>query len=234
MTEDVKNRATDTPLRDFGLRLLQPREGYRFSVDSLLLVDFMVPKRGARVLDIGAGCGVIGLCILKRFSKAHVTFIEIQDQLFELLVENIKKNGLEECAKAIQGDFTDFRRLFPPGQFDLVVSNPPYRTPESGRLCIEAQEALSRHEITLGLETLLRGVRHVLRPGGHFYIIYPADRGGVLMAQLIGHGLEPKRFQPVYPKPGKEARMCMVDCVKDGRPGGLHILPPIYVKVERE
>ncbi len=230
MSNGIEGGVSATSLKDYGLELLQPEDGYRFSVDSLLLVEFMSPKKGAKLLDIGAGCGVIGLCALRRFPTVHATFIELQKGLFQLLVTNIEKNGMKAHARAIHGDFSAFRVLFPAGQFDVCVSNPPYRTPESGRLCLDAQEALSRHEITLGLETLLGGVRHVLKPGGHFYIIYPADRAGRLIAQLVGNGLEPKRLQLVYPRPGREARMCMVDCVRDGRPGGLHILPPIYIE----
>ena len=226
---DTELACQNTYLEEFGLNILQPCDGYRFSVDSLLLVDFVNLRPGSKVLDIGTGCGVISLCLARKFASVSITGIEIQASLFELAKENVLRNDLTHRVHIINGDIRDAEGLFSPGEFDVVVTNPPYRPPDTGRLCPNAQEALSRHEILLDLNVLLNGVRYVLRPGGRFFCIYPADRAATLIGSSAQARLEPKAIQFIHPKQGSEARMFLMEAVKDARPGGLRVRPPLYV-----
>lgn len=233
MCPEIRGPYSNTHLKEFGLDILQPRDGYRFSMDSLLLVDFVTLRPWTKVLDIGTGCGVIALCLARRFENVELAGIEIQSSLFRLAMENVLRNGLEARIRIVNGDIRDCGEIFSAGSFHAVVSNPPYRSPDSGRLCPNAQEALSRHEIMLDLNLLLESVRYLLCPGGHFFIIYPADRAAMLLANLGHFRLEPKVIRFVHPRPGSEARMCLVDAVKDARPGGLRVRPPLYVNEHR-
>jgi len=218
----------ETPLKDCGLNLLQPEDGYRFSVDSLLLVEFTRIPKDAHVLDIGTGSGVIALCIARRYPRSKVLGIEIQEGLFRLAQENVRRNRLETQVEVIHGDIARARELFSAGMFHCIVANPPYREPFSGRLCPNAQEALSRHEILLDLETLVESARYLLRPGGYFTLIYPAERSAVLFYALVGSRLQPKRVRFVHHRPGQDSRLVLVEAIKDARPG-LRIMPPLFL-----
>ncbi|OCC15153.1 tRNA (adenine37-N(6))-methyltransferase TrmN6 [Dissulfuribacter thermophilus] len=220
---------SDTYLRDFQLNILQPREGYRFSVDSILLTNFVRAPKEGRLLDIGTGCGVIALCLARLYPNLKIVGIEIQRQLYEIARENVKRNDLSHQVEIIHGDITKAREIFEAGSFQVIVTNPPYRDPLTGRLCPIAQEALSRHEILLDLNSLVKAIRYLLCPGGHIFMIYPADRAGILLHELVEARLEPKRIRNVHPGPNDEARMFLVDAIKDARKGGLRVLPPLFI-----
>ncbi len=127
--------------------LLQPEEGYRYSIDSLLLADFANPKPRDKVLDIGAGCGVIAILLAKRCNSISVVAIELQEDLSRMAEENVRRHGVDDRVEVVCGDVTQFRSLFPAGSFDYVVSNPPFRSASSGRICPNPQEAVARHKI---------------------------------------------------------------------------------------
>ncbi len=211
-----------------GLRVLQPREGYRYSVDALLLADFASPRPRARVLELGAGCGIISMLLARRYPGIQVKALEIQKPLAELAKANVSSNKLEDRIEIIHGDINRISEMLPAGGFDYVVSNPPYRPPETGRLCKEAQEALARHEILTTLEGVLKAARYALKPGGKIALIYPADRTVKLLAGMNKLALEPKKMVFVHPARDKEARMVMTEGCKDAGPE-VRVLPPMFL-----
>src|SRR2546423_1974153 len=70
------------------LRIIQPRRGYRFSVDSILLADFAAPRRHHRVLELGAGCGVISVMLAATRHPREVVALELQPTLVEMIRRN--------------------------------------------------------------------------------------------------------------------------------------------------
>ncbi|GAB4388262.1 MAG: methyltransferase [Thermodesulfovibrionales bacterium] len=208
------------------IRLRQPRRGYRFSMDAVLLHAFVNLRRAGRILDLGAGCGVVGLLLAGRYPAARVVLLELQQGLFRLAEENIALNGLEGRVEALQGDI----RALPGGMglFDLAVSNPPFRKPLSGRLSEGEEKAVARHEMRLKLGELVAAAASVLREKGRFCLVYHPLRLPELMGELSAAGLEPKRALFVHGRKTAEARMVLVEAAKGGRPG-LKVEPPIFV-----
>ncbi|MGQ9812674.1 MAG: tRNA1(Val) (adenine(37)-N6)-methyltransferase [Dissulfurimicrobium sp.] len=217
-----------THLRSEGLKLLQPAEGYRFSVDSLLLCNFIRLKKREQVLDLGAGCGVIALVLAKRHEGAKVTAIELQRDMAGLAAENIKLNGMDGRVRLIEWDLNRIDDVISAGEFDHVVTNPPYRAPDSGRLCAHPCDAMARHEILTDMVRLLNAARYALRPGGRISLIYPASLTVKLLSAMRSVHLEPKRMQMAYPRPGAQARLVMVEGCKDAGEE-IIVLPPIYI-----
>ncbi len=215
-------------LEDMGLTISQPENGYRFSVDSLLLADFCRLRKQDRVLDLGTGSGVIALVLARKYPGITVTALEIQERLVEFALLNARQNGLERQIKVIHGDLNNINRVLMAQSMDHVVANPPYRPPVSGRICTNSMEALARHEILTDIERVTQAARYVLRPMGRFSVIFPAERVAGLMAALTANRMEPKRMQMVHPDEGSKARMCMIEAYRDaGRE--LHVLPPVFL-----
>lgn len=215
-------------LNDMGLNIRQPEEGYRFSVDSLLLADFCRLRTGDRVLDLGTGSGVIALILALKFPSVMVTGVEIQEELADFARRNVSENNLEKRVFVINGDMNRLDLLIRAQSMDHVISNPPYRRPVSGRLCINSMEALARHEILTDIDRVVRAARYALRSGGRFSIIFPAERTAGLISVLISHGLEPKRIRMVHPDPDGKARMCLVEACRDAGEE-VHVLPPLFL-----
>ena len=221
--------ATETHLKAGGLRILQPRRGYRFSVDALLVCDFVRLRRADRVLDLGAGCGVIALVLAARHPGVRITALELQRDMAGLAAENVRRNGLEGRIQVIEGDLNNIAGLMDAGVIDHVVTNPPYRSPFAGRLCGRPGEALARHEILTDLARLLSAARHALRPGGRISLVYPADLTVKLLSAMRGVNLEPKRMRMVHPGPGAQARLVLVEGSKDAGEE-LKVLPPLFLE----
>lgn len=215
--------------------LFQPVIGYRFSVDSLLLACFARPaaSRGpARGLDLGAGCGVVGLGLALRHLQRpmHITGIEQDPELVGLARKNIGLLGLGKCLDMVQGDILNYKmkdRLF-----DFVVANPPYRGLDSGRVCPDPGRARARFETGAGIEDFSLAAAGLMRTRARFSLVYPADRLSALFAALARAGLEPKRMRLVQGRADSAARLVLVEAVKAGRPG-LAVEPPLVLYAGR-
>lgn len=209
---------------DGRLRLIQYRTGYRFSIDAVLLSEFVSIKKGDRIVDLGTGCGIIPLILLMDRPAGYVFGLEIQEGLAGQTKRNALLNGFSHKIGVIRADIRHMPMI--PASIDVVICNPPYRKRDSGRVNPDRQRAIARHEILASLEDILNAARYVLRTEGRLAMIYPAERLADLMVKMRQYGMEPKRVRIIYPGMGSEAKLAMVEATMGGR-SGLKILPPL-------
>jgi tRNA1Val (adenine37-N6)-methyltransferase len=215
-------------LRDYNLRVFQPRNGYRFSLDPLLLCDFAGVCAGERVIDLGTGCGVIPLVLARQAEDASVVGVEFQEGMAELAKRNVSLNGLAERVEIVSADILSLRKAFPVSSFDLVIANPPYRKAGTGKISPRAGRDLARHESTAVQADFLAAAKYLVRPAGRIWFIYHTGRLAECLAEADRQRLAPVRLRFVHGAPDMEARMFLVELVK-GRKGELTILPPCFV-----
>jgi len=209
--------------------LWQSRDGYRFSVDAVLLGHFCRPARGGRTVDLGAGCGVVGLTLLARGAAHSVVAVELQKSLAWLAGRNAAHNRKLGSLCVIRADLREGGAALAAGQFDLAVANPPFFVPGMGLRSPNQERALARDESTLPLDELLRTARRLLRTTGRLGVIYPAPRLSDLMIAARQHDLEPKRLRLVHPWLEEPARLCLLEVVAGAQPGGLELEPPLVL-----
>ncbi len=215
----------------YGGRLVcrQYKQGYRFSIDAVLAAHFCRPGRTDRILDLGAGSGIIGLILAFRHPAVSVTGLEFQPDLVCLARDNVDRNNLARRFTIIEGDLRDNSSLLPAESFDLVVGNPPYRQPGRGRVSQDDQRARARHEIDSNLDDVVRAAALAVKNRGPVVFVYPAARTVALLVSLKNHRLEPKRLQPVYSYPGaRQARLILVEAMKNGGED-LQIMAPFFI-----
>ncbi len=215
-------------LRTYDLRVIQPRHGYRFSLDPLLLCAFAEPGAGGRIADLGTGCGIIPLILARKDEGARVVGIEQQVALADLAGRNVRLNGLGDRITILYRDITDLRALFPPSSFDTVVANPPYRRRGTGKVSPKAGRDHARHESTAGLADFLGAAKYLVKLGGRICFIYHPSRLGELFAEAAALKLAPLRLRMVHGNRDAAARMFLVELAK-GRKGELNVLPPLFV-----
>jgi tRNA1Val (adenine37-N6)-methyltransferase len=210
------------------LEIRQPRDGYRFSIDAVLLGNAVRPRPGDRVLDLGTGCGIVPLILVFRFPGISVTGLELQPGLAELARRNVVLNGMTAAIEIQEGDLRQIRLGSATAPFDVVASNPPFRKAHAGRVNLGAQRALARHEIAATLSDVVRCAERMLRKGGRFVTVYAAERLTDICCQMRLAGLEPKRLQVVHSRRAEAAKLIVLEGRKGGRPG-LDIGPPLFV-----
>ena len=211
------------------VRIYQSKSGYRFSVDPVLLYDFVNLEKLTNIADLGAGTGIIGILLAKKYPCSHVTLIELQGGLVKLAEKNISINNLDSRVDIIKCDIRELAaRKFSRSGFDLVVSNPPFRRCNSGRINVEEEKAVARHEIKLNLSELITAAASLLRSRGRLCIIYHPNRLAELMNTLRKNDIEPKRLRFVHSNILSEAKMVLLEAVRGGRPG-MRVEKPLYI-----
>ncbi len=210
------------------LTITQARQGYRFSIDSVLLANSIRPKPRERIVDLGTGCGVMPLMLAFRHPDTLLFGVEIQSDLAEMARNNVADNGLTRTVQIICGDMRSVR----PGRFngpvDRVISNPPFRRVASGRINPNQQRAVARHEIQTTLPDLIQTASTLLRTAGHFTAIYTSERLAELILQMRTNHLEPKTIRFIHSRPDSESKLVMVTGVKRGKPG-LKVEAPLVI-----
>ena len=202
----------------------QNNSGYRYSLEPFLLADFARVFPGQEVLDIGTGCGIIPLLMAHREPEVKVTGIEIQDSSANRAQENISKNGMQ--IKIIRGDFLKWE--WASKQFDLILSNPPYRKVNSGRTNPDEGKAISRHELKLSLPTMLNKAKPILKRGGHITLAYPPIRLQETLRELEMRELYPSRTRFIHGNKSAEAKIFLIDAIKEKK-SDLIVDSPLYV-----
>jgi tRNA1(Val) A37 N6-methylase TrmN6 len=219
---------TRDPFFNGNIVLNQPGAGYRFSIDAVILSHLVCPAAGETILDLGTGCGVIPIMLAFRHPEIRVIGVEIQPSLSRLARQNVTDNRLADRIRIIEKDMEQLSLADIGGPVDRVVTNPPYRKLDSGRINANSQRAVARHELKIDLEGLLLTTRRMLRKSGRFFIIYPSVRSVDLMAAMRSAGIEPKDLTMIHAKPASPARLVAVAGIKGGRPG-LEVGPPLYL-----
>jgi tRNA1Val (adenine37-N6)-methyltransferase len=206
----------------------QPKDGYRFSIDAVLLAHLACPRAQDRLIDIGAGCGIVALILATRFPGICIHAVEIQPALADLARENVLQNSLEDRIEVAQADLRRIRQQDTSGPFDMMVCNPPYRKTRSGRINPDPQKAMARHELAAGLQDVAAAAARLLKRTGRLALIYPAERTAELIAEMRLVSIEPKTLRMLHSRIDAEAKLVFVEGSLGGNPG-LRVEPPLLI-----
>jgi tRNA1Val (adenine37-N6)-methyltransferase len=210
------------------LRIFQKRNGYRFSVDSILLADFARQRASGSVADLGTGSGVLPIILSKSQAVKEIIGIEVQENLAQLAQKNICFNQCEDRVRIIHADIRTLRKDFKAGSFDAVISNPPFYPELSGRLNPDDQKAISRHELFGTLTDFINISHYLLKLSGKFLTIYPSARAVDLIAAMRASGIEPKTLQFIHPRSDEPANLLLIEGIK-GAGKEAKILTPLVL-----
>ena len=212
---------SDDAFLDGRLRILQPATGYRAGIDGVLLAATAEAEAGTRVLDVGAGVGVVGLCVAHRLQDAGITMVERDGKLAALARRNVERNGFAARVRVIEADI-----LRPLGEapelaaaaesFDQVLANPPFHVEGRGTAAGDAVKAGANAMPAGALERWVRFMAAMARPGGRITLIHRAEALPEVLSALAG------RFGgvvvvPLHPREGEPAVRVLVRAVKGSR-----------------
>ena len=187
--------------------------GFPLSTDSMVLADFVKLPKNATVLDLGSGCGTLGLLLCARDESCSVTGVELDEAAHAAAVENIARNGLEGRLSSICADLRDMPVA--PGSFQVCVSNPPYFSGGAAH----SKNPTARQEDTCTPKDLFAAASRALRWGGDFFLVHKPERLAQLCFEASSHGLEPKRLRLVRHRPDAPVSLILLSCRRGGKPG---------------
>jgi tRNA1Val (adenine37-N6)-methyltransferase len=211
-----------------GLKLIQAVQGYRFSIDAVLLAQFLELTGVERVIDLGTGSGVIPLLLAVRSPQVKIIGVELQAGMVERARRSVSLNGLQDRIEIVQADIREIDKSLPGGSAELVLSNPPFWKKGEGCVSCQAERAAARHELHLNLEELVTQGAYLLRPGGKLAIIQRAERLEESLEILRRSQLTLTRLRMVHAFLDRKAGLVLLEAVKSRR-GRLTILPPLII-----
>ncbi|WP_045212627.1 tRNA1(Val) (adenine(37)-N6)-methyltransferase [Desulfonatronovibrio magnus] len=216
---------------NFPRGLIQPRQGYRFSVDSLLLSCFIPLRKNSIIADLGCGCGVIGFGVFLRNPEADLTFtgIDKSPDMLETAVSNSKIMGIEDRFDFRQADAANLAQAgFRPDTYDMILTNPPYYRTGSGRLSAHEGRNGASFSSQSTLNDFFKASNYLLKNRSKIGVVFLSDRMEELLCSMKNNRLEPKKILPVYGREDRPSRIILVEGVKNAGPG-LTLLPPLIL-----
>ena len=183
---------------------------FPLSTDSMVLSSFVRLPKNARVLDLGSGCGTLGLLLCAANDSCTVTGLEIDETAHRCALDNIRANKLDDRLQSVCQDL----RSYETGGFDVCISNPPYFTGGPA-----AKLTSARREDSCSTEELFRAAAKALRYGGDLFLVHRPERLAQLCACAEANGLAPKRLQLVRHKAGNPVNLILLSCRKGGKHG---------------
>jgi len=221
---------TQDDIKLFDLQLFQPRHGYRYSLDPLLLARFCGEvKPGGSIVDLGAGCGIISLVLARINRAASVVAVENNPDMAALVERNIGHNDLAGRIALQSADVIDLRSCYRDSTFDLVVSNPPFRAAGSGRVSPRSGRDAARHETTAGLGDFMAAAKYLVKPSGRICFIQLPSRLTEFMALAAEMKLSVLRLRMIHSNAASAATMFMAELAK-GRRSAPIVEPPLFVR----
>lgn len=208
--------------------VVQPRKGFRFSVDAVLLARLASEIPVDHVVDLGCGSGVVGLSILVLGGASHLTGIDIQSVSIDRASRSAFIGGLAQRARFIEMDVKDLKSGAIKPRAGLVVANPPYRNPALNRPSGNPDLNISRNEVFAGLADFTLAASRILTSGGRFCVVYPAARIPHLLATLEKSGLAPKSMRLVHPREKEPASLVLLEALK-GRGTAFSVRAPLVL-----
>ncbi|MBQ9527118.1 MAG: methyltransferase domain-containing protein [Fretibacterium sp.] len=224
------------------LKLWQPQNGPRVSMDTVLLAAWVRPRaRRHRFVELGSATGAVSLMLALRFpAPFSIVGVEIQPELVRLAERNRAENALGDRVSFLEGDLRD-AALLPAESFDGLAVNPPYEAPARGesprgRASSVPSRSIARQggdsgEVCCTLDDIAAAASRLLKGNGRFFAVFRTDRLAPFMSSMLACRLAPKRLRMVHPRRESPSNLFLIECVKDGGEG-LTVEPPLVVTGE--
>ncbi len=201
------------------LKIYQNTDWFSFSIDSVLLANFVRLNNKMKILDMCTGNAPIPL-FLSTKTKSKITGVEIQKEIYDLAVKSVKINNLDNQINILNKDIKKLNNIFETDTFDLITCNPPYFRLEEKSLTNENEiKRKARHEVELCLDDIFKCAKKLLKNNGKIAIVHRTNRLVEIISSMKQNNIEPKRLQFIFPFASSNSNLVLIEGSKNGNPG---------------
>lgn len=180
-------------LFDYGYYIYQNSDYFKFSIDSILLAEFVKIKDNQTILDLCTGNIPIPLILTSKNQTLKITAVELQKQIYDLADLSIKKNNI----KNIKLLNCNIKNLTDNIRYDIITCNPPYfKINEYSEVNENEIKRIARHEIEVTLDDVINCGYKFLKEKGNFYLVHRAERitEVIILLEKRGFGIRKIAF----------------------------------------
>ena len=193
--------------------------GFKFSLDSILLAEYVKVRNNLSILDMCTGNAPIPL-FLSTKTKGNIIGVEIQKEVYNLAFKSVKINNLENQIKILNMDVNDLSSIYETDTFDLITCNPPYfKVKNKSNTNFNKVKSIARHEHNLELDNVFKCAKKILKNNGRIALVHRTDRLIDIIMLMKNNNIEPKRMQFVYPFSNSQSNLVLIEGAKNGNPG---------------
>lgn len=206
-------------------------EAFSLCTDSVLLADFAMGlnKNIKHFAELGCGSGAVSLLITHAFPNSKGVLLDISEKAIEAAKENFALNSMDTRAEFISGDVSEVGQKLKCEGFELVISNPPYFAPDSGRVSLDPSRSLSRQGRHDVLEDFFSAASYLLKSKGSFCFVMRTERLAEVIVLLKSFNLEPKKLRFVHDKSESKSKIFLIEAKKNAA-SGMDVLPPLVLR----
>lgn len=229
MKVNIKENERIDDLQINNLKIIQDKNGFCFGIDSVLLSDFARKiKHHSKVLDLGTGTGIIAILLSAKIEPDKIVGVEIQHEVAEMAIRSVKLNKLENKISIINDNIKNLDKILKIGEYDAIVTNPPYMKKNTGLKNENKTKLIARHEVECTLEDIAKTSYRLLKNNGEVYMVHRPDRLGDIIETFRRYKLEPKEMRFVFSNKNSEANLILIKAVKNAK-AFLKICKPLYI-----
>ena len=215
------------------IKIIQNDEMFSFSLDSMLLANFVNTKGSKNIIDLGTGNAPIPLFLTLK-TDAKIIGVEIQKDVANLAIESVKLNHFEDQITIINDDLKDIYKKVGANKFDIVTINPPFfKYTDESIINKNDYLTIARHEVLVTLVDCIKEANKLLKNDGKLYLVHRVNRMTEVIKELESNNFGIKKMQFIYPVKGKDSYMFLLEAKKN-RPTDLVILEPLVVYENNE
>ena len=205
---------------------------HTFGTDAVVLRHFANPKPKDKLVDLGTGCGIIPLLMLRDGKLQTAVGVDISKEATDLAEMTVKELEINNF-KVINSDLKELKGKVEFGANTLVTCNPPYKAPNAGLKNPDSVEMVARHEVACTLEDIIGVAAKLLQTSGRLCMCHRPERLAELMSLMPKYKIEPKRLRLVCQRKGEEPWLVLLEGRRCGNVG-LRIEPTLYVEENGE
>ena len=201
------------------LKIVQNTDWFSFSLDSVLLANFVYVNNKMKIIDFCTGNAPVPL-FLSAKTKSKIIGVELQKEVYDLAVKSVKNNDKESQIEIINCDVKELDKIYETDTFDLITCNPPYfRVLDKSNINDNSIKSIARHELSLKMDDIFIIAKKILKNNGKIAIVQKTDRLIDIIMCMKNNNIEPKRIRFIYPFLDSKSNLCLIEGSKNGKPG---------------